>query len=344
MRDHVYDVLRRLGQCAELGGGDSGRALILGLLRLRGDDPAQAFTGEGHAPAPLTSAELDAGVAKAGPDLNVPDWARGMLADRFGPNIGTLLSRLGERAPLYLRLNIRKADMERALQSLATDGIVAEKSPLLDTAFEVTEGARRVRLSAAYRDGLVEMQDLSVQLGVAAVDWPKTGRILDYCAGGGGKSLAIACLSEASLFAHDGSARRMLDLPERARRAGVSLSILEPEKAAHSGPYDAVLCDVPCSGSGTWRRDPEAKWRRDADDLDRLVGVQSQILDTASDLVRPGGMLVYMTCSLFEAENDGQIHAFIDRHADWSVKSQRMDTPLTASDGFFTTVLQHSGS
>jgi 16S rRNA (cytosine967-C5)-methyltransferase len=191
--------------------------------------------------------------------------------------------------------------------------------------------------------GLVELQDLSAQRAVAAVDWPAEGRILDYCAGGGGKALAIADRTGARVLAHDALPQRMADLPVRAARAGVAIDRIEGAELARHGPFDAVLCDVPCSGSGTWRRDPEAKWRLTPDRLDALLRMQADILDAAALRVRPGGRLVYMTCSLLRSEDEDQVARFLARSAGWSLAGMQVDTPLTASDGFFTAELRRDG-
>lgn len=340
VRDLVYDVLRQKGNCAAFGGGTDGRALILGLMRLRGADPAAVFTGALHAPPPLTAAEDGAPDVTPDPARDVPDWMLPLLAARMGAELPRLLAAMGTRAPVYLRVNRRKADSAAALARLAEDGVNARAVPGCDTALEVTDGPRRLRGSAAYGEGWVELQDLSAQRAVATLPWPATGKILDYCAGGGGKTLAIADRTGAAVFAHDALPRRMADLPARAARAGVGLDMVGTADLARHASYDAVLCDVPCSGSGTWRRDPEAKWRLSPGDLDRLIATQADILAAAAPLVAPGGMLAYMTCSLFEAENEGQVAAFEAGHPGWRRLVQRIDTPLSASDGFFAAAWQ----
>lgn len=341
VRDIVYDALRRRESAAALGGGADGRALVLGLLRLEGADPATLFTGEGHAPAPLAPSEAAAG-APLGPEADIPAWLRGPLGARAADAAArdALFATYRDRAPLWLRVARRNGSAEDAIARLAADGIAARPTPLCDTALEVTEGGRRLRGAGAYLEGRVELQDLSAQRAVAVVPWPGTGRILDYCAGGGGKALAIADRTGAEVFAHDAHARRMSDLPARAERAGVAVGLLPPGGAAAHAPYDAVLCDVPCSGSGTWRRDPEAKWRLTPEGLDALLGVQAAILDAAAGLVAPGGLLAYMTCSLLKAEDEAQVTAFLARNAGFAAVATMLDTPLTASDGFFTAVLR----
>ncbi|MEQ8368343.1 MAG: RsmB/NOP family class I SAM-dependent RNA methyltransferase [Roseicyclus sp.] len=342
VRDHVFDALRCKGSAAALGGGETGRALMIGLTRLKGGSTDDLFTGAGHAPLPLTAQETAGPGAHPDPVADIPDWTRAHFA-YLGDQAGEVFAAFQERAPLYVRVNRRKSAPQAAIAALAADGVEACTVPGCDTALMVTGGGRKLRLGAAYLDGLVEPQDLSVQKAMARVPWPRTGRILDYCAGGGGKTLALLDLTDAGVTAHDAEPRRMVDLPNRAARAGVSAAIVETDEVTSLPAYDAVLCDVPCSGSGTWRRDPEAKWRLTPARLAQLIETQATILDAASDLVGPGGMLVYMTCSLFEAENAAQIDGFCNRRPGWRVLGQGTDTPLTASDGFFHAWIQAPG-
>jgi 16S rRNA (cytosine967-C5)-methyltransferase len=341
VRDHVYDALRRLRSAEALGGGTDGRALMLGLVRLSGLDPAALFTGEGHAPAALSEAEramVAVSVGTPDPEADIPDWLRAPLAERAA-NPEALFTFFCARAPVWLRVNRRRGTVEAARDELARDGVETVSSEVTPGALRVTEGARRLRAARAYAEGRVELQDLSAQRAVGFVDWPRSGRILDYCAGGGGKALAIADRTDAALCAHDALPRRMADLPARAERAGVTIALLDTADLADHAPFDAVLCDVPCSGTGTWRRDPEAKWRLTPERLEQLRRLQAEILDAASPLVAPGGRLVYMTCSLLRAENEDQVGASMARAPGWSMIGTQLDTPLTASDGFFTAVL-----
>ncbi|QXT38606.1 RsmB/NOP family class I SAM-dependent RNA methyltransferase [Gymnodinialimonas ceratoperidinii] len=340
VRDHVYDVLRQKGVCEALGGAD-GRGLVLGLLRAQGGDVDAVFSGVGHAPAPLTEAEQAAAVPASDPALNVPEWTRPLLVARAGDTLPELLESFAHRAPLWLRVNLRRTTREAAARALEADGMATRAHGEVETALEVTEGARRLRQSLAYTTGLVEPQDLSVQRAIAQVDWPHDGTILDFCAGGGGKALAIADRTGAEVFAHDALPQRMADLEPRAERAGVRIKQLAGADLAARSPFDVVVTDVPCSGSGTWRRDPEAKWRLTPQALEDLVKTQAEILDKASALTAVGGRIVYMTCSLFEAENEAQVAGFLARHPEWKVGVTTVDTPLTASDGFFSAELIH---
>lgn len=329
VRDHVFAVLRRLESCAISGGGRSGRALMIGLCRLDAVAPETVFTGQGYAPEPL--GDGDAPRAETGVNgwTDIPNWLHDPLRDSLGADADAIVQTLTDRAPLYLRINGRKFDNFELEERLLSDGISTEKTNLL-SALKVAEGGRRVRQCDAYQSGAVEIQDLSVQQACARVNWPSGGRILDYCAGGGGKALAIAALSDARVFVHDVNPARMRDIPARAERAGVQLHPFDPAQL-----YDLVLCDVPCSGSGIWRRDPEAKWRLTADMLADLTKTQATILDEAALLLRPGGTLVYMTCSFLQAENEAQIAAFQDRSFGWNLKQTARFSPLNASDGFF---------
>ncbi|WP_341861728.1 RsmB/NOP family class I SAM-dependent RNA methyltransferase [Gymnodinialimonas sp. 57CJ19] len=338
VRDHVYDVLRQKGVCEALGDA-TGRGLILGLVRAQGADIDAIFSGIGHAPEPLSEAERHADQSAADPALNVPDWTLPLLQARAGDALPDLLQTFTQRAPLWLRVNLRRGTREAAQEALGGEGLTCRPHPDVPTALEVTEGARRLRQTMAYMNGLVEPQDLSVQAAVGRVDWPESGAVLDYCAGGGGKALAIADRCDATIFAHDALPQRMADLAPRAERAGVRIMSIETGDISTRGPFDLVVTDVPCSGSGTWRRDPEAKWRLTPEALESLIETQAQILDEAAKVVAEGGRLIYMTCSLFDAENEAQVAAFLARNKGWRAGPAHGDTPLTASDGFFTAEL-----
>lgn len=342
LRDIVFDILRCRETCAAFGGGRDGRALVLGHLRRTGVAPDTIFTGEGHAPAPLSAAEAAACAppGAVGPEVDIPEWLRMKIGPQY-PDAEAIYEAFQARAPLWIRVNLRRATLPDAVASLARDGILAAPDPRADTALAVTEGGRRLRQSAVYSDGWVEPQDLSVQMAMARVPWPQTGRVLDYCAGGGGKALALADRTGAEITAHDALPGRMADLPTRAARAGARIGLAETAALGKDAPFDAVLCDVPCSGSGTWRRDPEAKWALTPERLADLTETQDAILDAAAPLVAPGGLLAYMTCSLLEEENGARIDAFLARGvAGLRLEDAETFTPLTASDGFFVAVLR----
>ena len=362
VRDHVFDALRCLRSAAAAGGmptkgledepGTTGRALVLGLLRLSGLDPARILTGEGYAPAEL-SAEEQAGGCSTLDDIapkhrhDLPDWLWPHFQESLGPDAGNAAQALRHRAEVYLRVNAGKADRDRAIERLAGDGIVAELHPAAPLALRVTEGARRIRNAAAFRDGWVELQDAASQAVCAALPLKDGMRVLDYCAGGGGKTLAMAAAADIRLFAHDADARRMRDLPARAERAGVQVSCLETKDLDAAGPFDLILCDAPCSGSGAWRRSPEAKWRLTRDRLTALQKTQSGILNNAAPLVAPNGFLAYATCSVLELENNRRVLEFLEDKSGWEMQFSRSwpvtvddsDTDYAETDGFHLSIV-----
>lgn len=336
VRDHVFDALRRRNSAAFVGGGLSGRGLMIGVLRQDEAELGAVFTGDGYAPAALSEDEQSAPVGD--PPLDVPDWLETLLRDSLGDAFGDSVAALRGRAPVILRVNLRKASVAQAQEMLAYDGIETRTMALVDTALEVTEGARRIKNNAAYLDGLVELQDASSQALVAALSISKGMKVLDYCAGGGGKTLAMAGRAEAQFFAHDALVQRMTDLPARAKRAGVKVQVVKTPK--DKAPFDLVLCDVPCSGSGTWRRTPDAKWRFTSKDLVKLEQVQAEILEQAKELVAPDGALVYATCSVLTAENTAQIEKFVQNNPTWEIEWQRQYLLSEGGDGFFGAILR----
>lgn len=337
VRDLVYDALRCKRSYAALGGGMTGRGLILGGLRAAGRDPAELFTGDGHAPSPVGAA--DAGHDPVGAEaLDIQDWMYASLSNALQEDLKKTLEVLRQRAPVFLRVNPRKAHLSEAVQALAREGISAVAVSYLSFGLEVTDNARKIHLSQAYLDGLVELQDASSQAVVEALPLRDGMRVLDHCAGGGGKTLAMAARANLHLFAHDTEPSRMRDLVLRAKRAGVEVQLTpNPEKSA---PYDLILTDVPCSGSGSWRRDPTGKWALTPERLTALCGIQAGILARTAPMVAPSGVLAYATCSLLREENEDRIAAFIKVNPGWTCMSQQRFSPLQGGDGFFLALLQ----
>lgn len=341
VRDHVFDVLRCWRSCAALGGGDDGRALMLGLLRAQGGDVPAMFSGEGHAPEPLTDTEMAAGEAPQGAAaLDLPEWLWPLWQSSLGDQAEATALAQRTRADVFLRVNLAAATVDEATTVLAEDGIVTQPHPLSPTAMRVVENARRVHQNRAYQDGLVELQDAASQALVDRLPLPEGGRVLDYCAGGGGKSLAMAALCRAQYYAHDIDVRRMKDLPDRAERAGARVQLLSPTELKAAGQFDLVLCDAPCSGSGSWRRAPEGKWLLSEERLHDLCDIQSEILDKAKDLVAAGGVLAYATCSVLSAENQDQSLKFVSENPDWQQLDQVQFLPEDGGDGFYCAVFK----
>lgn len=339
VRDLVFDALRCKRSFAALGGGMTGRGLVLGGARVAGLESA-IFTGEGHAPSVLTTA--DAGRDPVGAEaLDVPDWLLPEVEASLGADTAPVLRAMQHRAPVFLRVNLGKTSRDGAVAALADEGIVAVPHLLATTALEVTGNPRKVQVSQAYLSGLVELQDASSQAVVEALPLADGMRVLDLCAGGGGKTLAMAARARLTLFAHDIAPRRMADLPGRAQRAGVTVTLLEQPEA--KAPYDLVLVDAPCSGSGSWRRDPEGKWALTAGRLTELRGIQAQVLARGAAMVGPGGTLAYATCSLLDCENSDAVTAFIGGCPDWGLGKTLRLTPETGGDGFYLALLTRDG-
>lgn len=340
VRDAVFDVLRMWRSCAARGGGETGRALILGLLLERGEDPDLVFTGEGHAPAPLAPDER---MAIRDPTrreaLDLPDWLLPDLEASLGADLPGIAALLRRRADLFLRWHAGRTTADDAIAALAEDGVVAEPHPLAPTALRVVEGQRALRRARAYTGGLVEVQDAASQAVCAALQVGPGVRVLDLCAGGGGKGLALAARG-AEVTAHDVAPARMRDLPDRATRAGTPIRIATPETLAGLPRFDLVVADVPCSGSGAWRRQAEAKWRLSRAGLDDLLRVQADLLLRAASHVGAGGRLAYVTCSLLEAENAAQIDRFLAAQPGrWRQERRLHLTPRAGGDGFFLALL-----
>jgi 16S rRNA (cytosine967-C5)-methyltransferase len=338
VRDHVFDALRHWRSDSARGGGTTGRARMIGRMRSTGIDPDEFFTGIGHAPPPLRDGERIDAKVEGNATWDLPDWLITAFQDSLGDAAEATAHALTARAPITLRVNTSRSDVTKAREILARDDIVAMPNTRAATALSVTDGARKLRTSRAYADGLVELQDASSQAAVNGLTGQ--GRALDFCAGGGGKALALAAAGW-DVTAHDIDPRRMRDLPDRAARGGHKLTVRPPDELSGTGTFDLVFCDAPCSGSGTWRRTPEAKWNLTQDRLLALLDMQAQVLDAAVPFVGDKGLLVYATCSLLRSENDDQVAAFLDRHPDWKLKFCQHWPVDQSGDGFYVAHLGH---
>ncbi|MFD0978609.1 RsmB/NOP family class I SAM-dependent RNA methyltransferase [Tropicimonas aquimaris] len=342
VRDHVFDAIRQRRSAAALGGAETGRGLVIGLLRLAGTDPDSVLTGQGYALAPMSEAERSHLATLTETErLDCPEWLEEDLRASLGADFEQALSALRSRAGVFLRVNAARSDRESARAALREEGIDCEPHPLSPTALRVTDGARRVHLSRSYQEGLVELQDAASQAVSDLIPLPDDGRILDYCSGGGGKSLALAARFSGQILAHDASPERMRDIPARAARAGARIQTVASADVEGRAPFDLVVADVPCSGSGAWRRQPEAKWRLDRAGLEQLCETQAGILRHVADLAAPGGAIAYLTCSILRAENEDQIAAFLTGNNDWTCERMDRLSPVSGGDGFFIAVLRN---
>ena len=280
----------------------------------------------------------------ADPDLtlaeqaDLSDWLWPMWQDNLGADAMSVAQTMRHRAPVTLRVNHRRADVDDVMQKLLVDGIVTRK---IDNSFalQVIENERRIKNSPAYLDGLVELQDLASQRALEGFDLAETAKVLDYCAGGGGKALGLADYYGVAVVAHDIAPQRMIDIPERAHRANARVTPVNPEDISGL-QCDLVFCDAPCSGSGTWRRAPEAKWALTVEKLQNLNAMQDDVLAKSAGYVGKDGLLAYATCSILHAENQDRITAFLRDHPDWKLETQWQLLPDAQKDGFFRATLR----
>ena len=333
------DVLRRRRSLSAAMGDDSARAAMLAHLRTREGMSAAAIADLAaeapHGPGALTPAEMEALAQPTAPNgppsvsADFPEWLESAVARAFGEAAVGEMAAFAERADIDLRLNSLKTAPEKALAALETVG--AEAAPFLVTAARIAapasdERAPAVTVIPAFNKGWVEVQDLGSQIAAAAAGDIARAQVLDFCAGGGGKTLALAAQMGATgqLYAYDNDARRLQPLYERARRAGVrNLQIVNPatDKAALDalqGRMDVVFVDAPCTGAGTWRRHPDTKWRLTPQQLERRIEEQNAVLGEAARFVKPGGRLVYVTCSFLREENEDRLAAFVASDRDFS--------------------------
>lgn len=341
VRDLVYRAIRLCGPVPA-----SGRAAMLAVAG-QDESVAALFDGSPHGPALRGEDEETASTGLA------PKWlAAALRASGLG---GREIAALLDRAPLDVRVNALKADRE---------GLT------LPEAGEVLASAQGLRFASgtpveqwvAYEQGLIEIQDLGSQLIVEALPVSPGDTIIDLCAGGGGKTLALAARlgNAASLVAADTDKRRLGNLAPRAERAGAAVDhtvLLDPGREMRelhpwANKADHVLVDAPCSGSGTWRRSPEGRWRLDPAELARLNHLQDHVLALAAQLVRPGGSVAFVTCSVLDAEGADRISAFLERHPGWRAEDLtlplgtprgagiRLDPLHHGTDGFFIACLR----
>ncbi|MGP8231040.1 MAG: RsmB/NOP family class I SAM-dependent RNA methyltransferase [Methylovirgula sp.] len=334
----VFDALRCRASAAWILGEETPRTAVLGSLRemrgLSAEEIGALCSGEGHAPPPLSDDErsrLATVTLDSAPDNvrgDYPEWLAPALAAAFGESAVAEGRALAARAPLDLRVNTLKATREKAQAALAHLGAVPTPLSPLGLRVPLSEDGRSASLAGepAYLKGLVEIQDEGSQLA-ALLAAPAPGeQVLDLCAGGGGKTLALAAAMDnrGQIYATDREARRLGPLYARLERAATrNVQIRTPRRGQDvltdlESRCDLVLVDAPCTGTGTWRRNPDAKWRIRPGALEQRVKEQDEVLESAARYVKPGGRLIYITCSLLPAENEERIAAFLSRHADFS--------------------------
>ena len=329
----VFDVLRRRASSAWIMDDDTPRARVLGMLKRERNMDADAIAalcdGGRFAPAPLTDSEYTALTSRSVDDApahvagDYPEWLDGHLAEVFGDDRAAEAAAMASRAPLDMRVNTLNAKREKIAASMAHLNAVPTPWSPLGLRIDLGADARNPGIHAEedFIKGHVEVQDEGSQLA-ALFSGAKPGeQVIDLCAGAGGKTLALAAMMQGKgrLIATDHDKRQLAPIYERLSRAGVHNCDVRTPKGPNdtlsdiSASADLVLIDAPCTGTGTWRRNPDAKWRMRPGALDVRLKDQVAVLDRGAALVKPGGRLAYITCSVLKQENNAQIHAFLAR-------------------------------
>lgn len=380
----VYDALRWRRSSAFRADDDTPRGAVLGTLRFRwgvGPQDLAALAAEEHGPGALTAGEEAAlradRLGEAPPDVraDIPGWLLPAFEAGFSGKWVAEAEALASRAPVDLRVNTLKSDRTRVLKALGRFG--ADPTPISPVGVRLPARAGWDRAPAVVREdvylrGHVEVQDEASQLAALLVGARPGEQVMDLAAGAGGKTLALAAAMEnrGQVHATDADRGQLAPIYDRLKRAGVRNVQVHPpgsDLSVLDGRMDRVLVDAPCSGSGTWRRRPETKWRLSEEALARRIEEQDRILDTACTFVRPGGLLVYVTCSVLPQENEARVAAFLDRSPGfaqvsaaerWEAtfgaaapKARSADgtsltmTPAsTGTDGFFVAIVERAGT
>jgi 16S rRNA (cytosine967-C5)-methyltransferase len=335
----VYDALRRKSSIAAHMGSDTPRALALGAapraFAMTPDEVAATADGSEHAIAPLSEEEkarLDAALPEDAPAHvkgDIPDWLMPSFTRAFGARAAEEGAGLSQRAPVDLRVNALKATREKVLKALARFGAAPTPLSPVGVRIPAPEGPGRspaVEAEAAHGKGWFEVQDEGSQVAALLSGAAPRMQVLDLCAGAGGKTLALAGAMQntGQIYAYDADRRQLRPIFERLKRAGArNVQVLEAGETAALealGPrFDLVLVDAPCTGSGTWRRKPDSKWRLKPANVPERQSEQARVLDLGAGLVKPGGRLVYATCSVLPEENADQVAGFLARHGDFAI-------------------------
>jgi 16S rRNA (cytosine967-C5)-methyltransferase len=373
----VLDVLRRRRSMAWTMGEESHRARALGIVRFVWDWPTpriEVAAAEAHGPGELSEAErghLAQPVPLEGAPPPVqgdyPDWLEAPLERVFGEDQALEGQAMAARAPVDVRVNALKSDAAHVLKALDPfdpDQLTFPPGAIRIAAPAASERAAPVEAAPAFERGWFEVQDAGSQIAAAVASEIRGKQVLDFCAGGGGKTLALAAAmgNTGQLYAYDSDARRLAETVKRALRAGVrNLQVRSPidPRALDGldGRMDLVFVDAPCTGSGTWRRHPDAKWRLTPQQLERRMAEQDAVLAAAAPFVKPGGRLIYVTCSLLAEENEDRVAAFTAAQPAFAAEPVALAgaeawrtgagflrlTPRSAgTDGFFVCVLRRT--
>jgi len=314
--EQVFAIQRRRAHFAHRMGGDAPRALVIAALIEAGDDPALLFTG-GYGPAPLTDDERSAIATAPRPaprwvQGEYPQWLDQELRRAFGDRLQEEMAAFIARAPADIRVNTLRRERGAVVTALSGEGVACTATPYAPHGIRISGDAANLSKSALFESGAFEFQDEAAQIAAELCGARPGMRVLDLAAGAGGKSLAFAASmqNQGEILACDVRGEALFELEQRAARAGATIiKTLPLDHGQPSGVFDAVFVDAPCSGTGTWRRQPELRWRLTPGRLAELMVLQDRLLDQAAGLVRPGGRLVYATCSVLACENQDRVAA-----------------------------------
>ena len=367
----VYATQRHRASLAWRMNSDTPRALAISSLLADCENPQAYFTGGGYGPSELSDAERSA--IAAPPMSKPPAHVRGEfpaflepeLTRAFGPHVLDEMLALQARAPVDLRVNTLKRQRGEVLAALQARDFKAEATPFSPVGIRIPsgEGSAELGRSAMFESGAFEFQDEAGQIASLLCQARSGERILDLAAGAGGKSLALAATmqNQGEIVACDIRQPALQQLAARATRAGATIiKTFLIENEPPEGPFDAVLVDAPCSGSGTWRRQPELRWRLTPELLKARITLQDRLLDQAAARVRPGGRLIYATCSILPCENEDRVAAFLARYHEFALRpctqAWRDSHPpglgeflkasprATGTDGFFAAIFVHNAA
>ncbi len=360
IQGHVYHALRHraaLDWWLARAGVETpdGRARMIAAVALA--EALDSFDGSRYGPAPLSADENTLAATLAGQSLahdeqpawvrgNVPEWLAPSLASAFGDRFVEEAAALNREAPVDLRVNTLKADQAAAMTALAAEDIAVEPTPVSPVGLRLS-GRMTLPNLKAFRDGLVEVQDEGSQIAALLVDARPGQSVCDLCAGAGGKTLAMAAAmqNQGRIVARDAEPARMRPMAARLARAGVTIVEKEGSEASETGTgagFDRVLVDAPCSGTGAWRRNPDARWRFEPADIEAALRLQDDILAVAAPLVREGGRLIYITCSVLAEENELRADAFLASHGEFAampvseIWPETVGGPCPADDPFLS--------
>ena len=341
VRDLVFQAVRCRRSAGAWPKPISARAWAIGSLQANDVELENLFNNIGHAPTPLTNDELTTFKNTDQNTFDLQDWIIDELCNSYGiKKASEIAEALRHRAPICLRINTQKAmliEVQKALYDNMIDTVV---NPICDTALTVITNPRRVVLNDLYKKGWFELQDAASQAVATLI--PAEGKVLDFCAGGGGKSLAVTARTGGVVFAHDANTKRMSEIEVRALRGGHDIKIILPDQIDNIAQFDSVFCDIPCSGSGAWRRSPEEKWKLTQKKILEYQKLQRDILIKAESLVKVGGAFSMITCSIFTSENQDQRDFLLKKFKNLSVMTEVQHFPTNNNDGLYIVVFKKS--